>query len=179
MSRLKLMPWQRHQLERQLESSHEARAYRRILAVLEYAQGGSIARIARLLRVSRQSVYNWIERYAQTGDPASLADALRTGRPPRWDGAAEARLRRLLMHTPERFGYLAVNWTVLLLAEQLHETLGHGFSDDTVRRALHRLGYGWKRSRYVLMPDAQAEKKTADSPRDPGAAAAQRAARRG
>jgi hypothetical protein len=33
------------------------------------------------------------------------------------------------------------------------------FCGETIRRVLHRLGYVWKRPRYVLAADAQGEKK--------------------
>src|SRR5690606_37661098 len=123
------------------------------------------AQIAQLLRVSRQSVHNWLATYARQGDPAALADARRSGRPPVSGAEAAELLEALLARSPERFGYFAANWTVPLLQEQLQSELGRAVSDDTVRRTLHRLGYGWKRSRYELLPDPEAEKKTAHSPR--------------
>jgi hypothetical protein len=79
---------------------------------------------------------------------------------------AEAIVRRLLKHTPDQLGYFAVNWTVPLLQEELRHQLRRNLSGDTVRRVLHRLKYRWKRSRYVLMPDPEREKKTADSSRN-------------
>jgi Winged helix-turn helix len=56
-------------------------------------------------------------------------------------------------------GYFAVNWTVPLLQEQLEHGTGERLSDDTIRRELRRMGYAWKRSRYVLDPDPEEEKK--------------------
>lgn len=63
------------------------------------------------------------------------------------------------MLSPGRFGYHATHWTVSLLRDQLRRNLEQDYSDDTIRRNLHRLGYVWKRPRYVLAPDPQREKK--------------------
>src|SRR5688572_22279281 len=96
MSRLKITSWQRRRLQRQLEEARDARLYRRTLAVLEFDRGRSAADIARMLRVTRQSVYNWVEAYTRAGHPMALADEGRQGRPPRFGDDEEALLRALL-----------------------------------------------------------------------------------
>jgi transposase len=151
------------QLERQLGQTDDVRVYRRTFALLMWGRGSAIAEIASLLNVRRQSVYNWIATYLQSGDPACLRDRDRSGRPARWSAAIETRLAALLGLAPDQLGYLAVNWTVPLLQDQLERDTHVQFSDDTIRRALHRLGYVWKRYRYVLAPDPDLEKKPPDS----------------
>jgi transposase len=177
MTRLKLSRWQQRQLQRQLKDTQTARVYQRTLAILEYSRGQPIAQIATLLRVSRQSVYNWIEAYRQAPVPTALHDADRPGRPSLWTEDLRTLLQALLNQTPDERGYFAVNWTVSLLQEEIEHCTKERLADDTIRRELDRLGYVWKRSRYVLDPDAEREKKTADSLVDspiPGPVAAQR-----
>jgi transposase len=176
MNRLRLTTWQRRRLLRQLRQAQAVPVYRRTLAVLEFARGRPIAAIAEALGVSRQSVYNWLADFACAHDPAALLDEPRSGRPALWSEADRSLLAALLRHTPQQSGYLAVNWTVPLLREQLRLRTGRDFSDDTLRRELHRQGYAWKRPRYVLDPDPERDKKTAPPPADPGATAAQRPA---
>jgi len=65
MKTLHLSSRQRHQLEVQVKNSRDVRLYRRTLAVLEFGRGRSVTDIARTLRVSRPSVYRWIERYGK------------------------------------------------------------------------------------------------------------------
>jgi DNA-binding CsgD family transcriptional regulator len=60
MSRLNLTSWQRRRLRRQLVEIRDARLYRKALAVLEFDQGRSAADIARMLGVTRETVYAWI-----------------------------------------------------------------------------------------------------------------------
>jgi transposase len=173
MSELKLTFWQRRRLERQLTETRDAGLYRRTLALLEFAQGRSVAAIAALLRVSRQSVYNWLEIYTETTRPEALADDERSGRPRRLGDDEEALLRTLLAGSPQGLGYPDVSWTVPLLQEVLYLGTGGWFGERTIRRALERLDYVWKRPRYVLAPDPEREKKTADPAANPGLAAAQ------
>jgi transposase len=161
MSTLSLTRWQRLRLQRQLHQTHDARVYRRTFAVLEFSRGQPVAHIAQALGVTRQSVHNWIAAYADGHDPASLFDDSRPGRPSRWTEALRALLGGLFGRPPDQLGYFAANWTVPLLQEHLERCTGHYLSDDTIRRQLAQLGYVWKRSRYVLDPDPEREKKTA------------------
>jgi transposase len=171
MTPLNLTRWQRLRLQRQLRDTSDARVYRRTLAVLEASRGQSVVQIAQTLGVTRQSVYNWIEAYTAAWDPDALVDADRSGRPSCWTEDLRGLLRSLFAQAPDQLGYFAVNWTVPLLQEHLQHQTGHWLAEDTIRRELDRLGYVWKRSRYILDPDPQREKKTAPAsgdPRNPG-----------
>src|SRR6266403_1549331 len=148
MRRLTLTYWQRRRLERQLTEARDARLYRRTLALLEFARGRSVVDIADLLRVTRQSVYNWVEAYTATKQPEVLADEDRQGRPRQLGDDEEAWLRDLLAGPPQRLGYPDGSWTVPLLQEALHRGTGSWFGERTIRRALARLDCVWKRPRY-------------------------------
>jgi len=74
--------------------------------------------------------------------------------------------------SPARLGSFAVIWIVPFVREQIQGT-GQRHYADTIQGQLHRLGWVGKRTRYVL--DPKLEKTTADSPKDPAFAAAQRA----
>ena len=176
MSRLKLKHWQRRRLRRQLRSTSDARTYRRTLAVLELDRGRSAADVAAMLGVTRQSVHNWAAAFVREPDPSALRDEDRSGRPPLLAEQTEGLLPALMGRSPQDRGSPHTDWTVPLLRQELAKDLGLRPSDETVRRGLRRLGYVWKRPRYVLDPDPEREKKTADSPADPGPAASQRRA---
>ena len=173
MTSKRLTPRQMQQLEHQLVQTDDVRLYRRTLALLMWGRGTAVAEIASLLHVRRQSVYNWLASYKQMPDPACLRDAERPGRPRCWTEQTDTLLTELMLVPPDQLGYLAVNWTVPLLQGHLKRESGSHFSDDTIRRALHRLGYVWKRYRYVLEPDPELEKKTAHSRPNPRLAATQ------
>jgi transposase len=176
MSVVQLTPSQRRRLRAQLRRADDASYYRRLLAVLELDRGRSVAEVADLLRVTRQSVYNWASAFAAYPDPTTLQDHYGPGRPSAWTEELRALLLASLGQRPDEWGYAGVNWTVPLLQEQLYRHGGRWLSDDTIRRELDRLGYVWKRFRYVLPPDPEREKKTRHPPAAAGAAAAQRQA---
>lgn len=171
MQPLYLSSRQRRQLEKQLKASRDVRLYRRTLAVLEFGSGKPVTEIARTLRVTRPSIYRWIERYRESSDPESLRDEERAGRPPVWTEECSEWLQSLLKRSPAELGYFAVNWTVPLLRDPLQACLGRRFSGHTIRRGLRQLDYVWKRPRYVLAPDPEREKKTPYPPQNPAAAA--------
>ena len=176
MSQLKLTTWQRRRLRRQLKATLDARLLRRTLAVLEFDQGRSAADIARMLGVTRQSIYNWAEAYTQGHGPEALRDRPGRGRHPSLDQDDVRLLEAVLAVSPQDLGCPHVSWTVPLLQEFLEVAVGRRVSDDTLRRALHRLDYVWKRPRHDLEPDPEREKKTAHPAANPGPAAAQRRA---
>ena len=179
MSKLNLTPWQRHRLRQQMLKTPDARLYRRTLAVLEFDHGRPAAEIAHLLGVTRQSVHNWVAEYCRTLDPVELEDAEGRGRHRLLDEDQLRLLQSLLAVSPQEFGYPHVSWTLPLLHEALDICTGQRVSDNTLRRALHRLDYVWKRPRYDLLPDPEQEKKKAHPQANPGLAAAQRRAGRG
>src|SRR5829696_5892292 len=174
MSPLKLTYWQRRRLRRQLTEAADAHLYRRTLAVLELDRGRSAADIADMLGVTRQSVHNWAAAYTQGHDPTALEDDERAGRPRLLSEDDEALLRSLLDSSPQEIGHQATSWTIPLLQHELERGTGQRPSDDTVRRGLTRLGYVWKRPRYVLAPDPEREKETADPAANPRPAAPER-----
>jgi len=159
MNSRNLTAQEQRRLEAALRHTQDARQYRRTLAILEYSRGKGVVEIARMLRVTRQSVYNWIVKFAPSHDLAQLADAPRCGRPARCRQQHQPLLDQLLQCRPDELGYWATQWTVPLLQEQLWHSTGEKYSEATLRRTLHGMGYVWKRARYVLAPDPEREKK--------------------
>jgi transposase len=179
MSKLGLTAYQRQTFRQWLHDTADAHLYRRLLVVLEVDSGKSVSELALLLNVSHQSIYNWIGRFRRHGDPVDLTDHYGIGRPTLWTEERAACLRALLHSSPDQWGYFANDWTVPLLKEQLLHHTGRAFAEDTIRRQLHSLGYVWKRGRYLLAPDPELEKKTANSQNHPSFAASKHPAGRG
>ena len=69
-------------------------------------------------------------------------------------------LNTLLETEPQHRDYHTTGWTVPLLRTELAQA-GYPVRERTIRRTLHRLGWLWKRPKYVLgRPDpAYAEKR--------------------
>ncbi len=143
----------RQALEAIVARPKDVRQYRRAQALLWLAEGERPTAVAQRLRVHRDTIYAWAARYRERGRqrvPARLMDRARAGRPRRLAEQIEQVLVAVLEAAPESHGYRAAQWTTPLLCQYLREHQALAVSEGTVRRGLHRLGYRWKRPRYVL-----------------------------
>lgn len=153
-----LGPRERADLEATAAAERRVRTWRRYRAVLLLAGGRPPGAVAAALGCSRASVYAWAAAWQREG-----IAGLR-GRPPgggvaRLDARAGPLLAALLAEDPQARDHQATGWTVPLLRAEL-AAAGVAAGERTVRRALHRLGYRWKRPRFVLgRPDPAYEQK--------------------
>ena len=130
---------------------------RRAQIVLASAEGRRPRTIARDLRCATQTVRNGIRAFNAAGVAALEAGSSRPkSAAPVLGEAALGRLRAILHQPPRAFGHARGTWTLALLAEAAR---AEGLSEvvlsvETVRRALLRLGVGWKRAkRWLTSPD--------------------------
>ena len=125
----------------------------RAQALLWLAEGDSAGQVAELLHVSRQTVYNWAERFQQRqgGDlRARLLDAPRCGRPPTALGIIDPLIAEVIDNDPRESGFGSTNWTAALLVEYLKRDHGIEVSRKSVSLAIERLRIRWKRPRHQL-----------------------------
>jgi transposase len=150
---------QRAELEAAAAGERRVRRWRRYRAVVLRGEGLTVPAVARALDCSQASVYAWTAAWRADG-VAGLAEGDHGGGQVKLDRAGEEALTTLLAADPQAHGHRATGWTVPLLRTEL-AAAGYRVAPKTVRRALHRLGYRWKRPQYVLgRPDpAYAEKK--------------------
>lgn len=132
--------------------------------MLWLAEGESVEAVAALLHVSRQTVYNWVQRFQERRGAdlcAGLRDAPRPGRPRAGHGDVDRLIAEVIDEDPRQFGYGCVVWTAPLLQRYLHQRCGLEVSPKTVGRALDRLGMRWKRPRHqlALRPDTWRQSK--------------------
>lgn len=157
---------ERGALEEAAAAEPRARAWRRYRAVLLLGAGARPAAVAAALGCGPSSVYNWAAAWDRAG-VAGLREGAHRGRARALDGAGERRLEELLAGDPQARGHQATGWTVPLLRTEL-AAAGYALSARTVRRALRRLDYRWKRPKAVLgRPDPAYEQKRGRSPSAP------------
>lgn len=139
-------------------TARQVRQWRRYRAIQLLADGQSPHQVAAVLDCSLASVYNWAAAWKQAGK-AALAEAIHAGRTRAVDQPAEQLLERWLASDPQAHGEQTTGWTVPLLHTHLTQA-GYQVSQRTLRRVLHRLGWRWKRPKYVLgRPDPAYEEK--------------------
>jgi transposase len=153
MARLSLTDRQRAELEDLVSHTPWAKERCRAQALLWIAEGSDVGEVAELLRVSRQTIYNWLSRSQERAEldlRARLRDAPRLGRPRAASGTIDELIAAVIDGDPRRLGYHATVWTAPLLCRYLWDCHGIEVSDRTVSRAIDRLGLRWKRPRHEL-----------------------------
>jgi transposase len=143
----------RRGLEAIVARSNDVRQYRRAQALLWLDEGERAVVVAQRLRAHRGTIYAWVARYQQRGRqhvPTRLRDGARPGRPRQLAERVERVLVTVLETAPQAQGYRASQWTTPSLCQYLRELQALAVSEVTVRRCLRRLGYCWKRPRYIL-----------------------------
>ncbi len=158
MSVLAMTAAQRAEVETAQRQSRNVRHWKRYQAVLLRADGMPLAVVAQTLGCSRVSVSQWTKAWREAG-VAGIREGVHSGAVRRLDAAGEQRLDELLRSDPQAAGYAATGWTVPLLHTELAKGGWHA-SGRTIRRTLHRLGWVWKRPRFVLgRPDPDYQRK--------------------
>jgi transposase len=153
MTPILLTDRQRAELEGAILRSPSARECCRAQALLWLAEGEPVEQIADLLHVSRQTVYNWVNRFQERdglGLGARLSDAPRPGRPRTGGGAIDPLIAEVIDSDPRALGYRSTVWTAPLLSRYLREHHQITVCDRTVSRAIARLDIRWKRPRHQL-----------------------------
>ena len=153
---------EQRQVQAALHSS-EAFVVRRCQILLASARGERAPAIARHLFCDDQTVRNVIHDFNEEGlavlqEGSSRPKRLRTAFTE--DGCQ--RLRDLLHRPPRDFGKQRSLWTLDLAAQVSFEQglIPTQVSDESVRRALKRLGTNWKRAKHwITSPDPQYQLK--------------------
>lgn len=139
---------QRQGLEQALRTTRRVREWRRYRAVLLADAGHKAPGIAVLLQVSEASVYNWLAAWRVEG-LGGLREGVHPGLAPRLDPAGLAWLDALLRRDPQECGYTLTGWTVPAVQAEAARA-GYRLSISTLRRAIRRLDWRWKRPKFVL-----------------------------
>ena len=153
MSPIVLSDRLRGELEGLVARTPLAQELSRALALLWLADGRPIAEVAELLRVSRQSVYNWVDRFERRDGQelrSRLLDSPRSGRPATASGIIDPLIAEVIDGDPRELGYRSTNWTAGLLVRYLKRAHGIEVSRKSVGQAIDRLGIRWKRPRHEL-----------------------------
>ena len=143
----------RGELEDLVTQTPLAKERSRAQALLWLADGESVEQVADLLRVSRQTVYNGVERFQQRAGldlRARLLDAPRPGRPPTALGIIDPLIEAVIDQDPRTLGYHSTVWTATPLRRHLKRAHGVEVSRKSIRLAITRVGPRWKRPRHQL-----------------------------
>lgn len=134
---------------------------KRCQILLASSQGKTVPEIRTTLGHSAQSIRNIIHTFNQEGLTATLtrrSNRPRSGRTaqPLLDASKGQDLEQILRQEPRVFGKDTSLWTLTILAEVAYAQglTSKQLSPETIRRAVKRLGWGWKRAKaFIASPD--------------------------
>ncbi len=112
----------------------------RLHAAEMFAQDADARQVARSLRVSTKSVYQW-RRAWRAGGEAALASKGPGGNPCKLDKDQLARLGTALDAGPAAYGWKDQRWTLARVAALVMRLFGVSYSLRGVSFLLHRLGF--------------------------------------
>lgn len=127
---------------------------RRRRAARLFAAGEIMAHVARVLRVSRQSVSRWYQAWRR-GGPTALHGAGRAGRKPKLTAAQLARVDHALREGPRAHGFATDLWTLPRVATVIKRLTGVTYHPGHVWRVLRALDWTLQR------PATQARERNA------------------
>lgn len=111
--------------------------------VLLLSAGKTISEIACETGRNAHTIRLWLKRYLSAG-----IEGLKTRKPPGRPGqlasAIELQLDSLLSKSPQAYGYQSCGWQINLLKNHFNQQ-GIKACDNTIRTALHKKGYVFKR----------------------------------
>lgn len=141
------------ELESILQTSRDARIYRRAQALLLLAEGESVEEVAGLLRVSRQTVYNLVTRFIERSALSvtnRLSDGVRAGRPATARSIISKVIQEVIETDPRESGYAQTIWTSGLLQRHIESVHSVRVSLRSIQATLGELDLKWKRPRHSL-----------------------------
>jgi transposase len=148
-----LSPRQRLELEYLASHTPVAKERCRAQALLWVDEGETAEQVAEALRVSRRTVYYWVDRLGDRDGfdlRQRLADAPRAGRPRVGGDGVDPWIDEVIDTDPRALGYHQTVWTAPLLVRYLRDQHQVAVSRKTVSRAIARLDIRWKRPRHQL-----------------------------
>jgi transposase len=147
-------------LDELYRTTKDVRIRQRVQLVLLASEKGMIAcEIAEIVRLSEQSVRNWLKRFAAEG-LEGLQDQPRAGVAPIVTASYREQMLAAVRQRPRSLGLAFSLWTCQRLADYLAEATGIRVSDETVRRHLGQLGIVLSRPQHkISSPDPEYEVK--------------------
>jgi len=149
--RLSLYGCQRLALKLRLglaQHSGNIKLVNRILAIFALADGLSPQQVASTLRVSDQSVLNWLSAFIQDGvDGLKVGSA--PGRPPNLSKSQRKELALLIDSGPVACGFSGACWRSPMIQQLILDRFGVYYNVYYISQLLRNLGFSYQKARFV------------------------------
>ncbi len=120
----------------------------RVTALLEVAEGVSVAEAAERGGVAESTVYAWLHAFMERRFE-SLRDGRSPGRPCKLTPSQRERLKEVVTAGPLAAGYPTGCWSGALIADLIRRECGQVYNAHYVCTLLHNLGLSFQKARFV------------------------------
>ena len=128
------------EVRRLAQRAKDAAQVRRLLAIAAVLDGASREQAAKIGGMDRQTLRDWVIRFNEQG-PDGLINIPAPGVPPKLNAMHQAFLAQIVEQGPIPAIHGVVRWRACDLIMRLYEEFGLSVSDDTIYRALKKLGF--------------------------------------
>ena len=128
------------EVRRLAQRAKNAGQTRRLLAIAAVLDGSPREEAARVGGMDRQTLRDWVIRFNEQG-PAGLINIPSPGAPAKLNAGHKAFLARIVDEGPTPAVHGVVRWRACDLIMRLYEEFALSVSDDTIYRALNKLGF--------------------------------------
>ena len=121
-------------------------------------EGNGIREISRMLHVPYSTVRGWLVRMP-AGNLDGRFDSRRRGRARMLSRKILRKIKRWLNRDPSRYGYVAGSWQLVMIQDMLYRMFSMRCKAGTLRRALRRIRFSYRKPRPVPYNAAASEEQ--------------------
>ena len=148
---LKLSRSQRTELEKQLaraEANGALPEVKRILALMALIAGQAVPNIAKILKISVETVRQSVNRFL-SGGAIGMKSKSRPGRPSKMTKNQRKKLSKFIELGPEKMGFSGYCWRTPMIQHLILEKFGIFYSARYLSELLKNMGFSYQKATFV------------------------------
>ncbi|WP_435077181.1 helix-turn-helix domain-containing protein [Halococcus sp. AFM35] len=127
------------QLRAALATVSDAKAAKRLMVALAYADGVRVETLSERYDIPRATVYSWLDRFERQPVREAITDDHRPGRPPKLGERQRERLAAALADSPDEHGHETAEWNPALVRRHIEREYGVTYSLGHARRLYNEI----------------------------------------
>jgi transposase len=106
------------------------------MIAIAYLDGESVHTLSDRYGIPQSTIYYWLDRFERTSIEEAVADASRSGRPPKLTPDQLSVVEEILSKSPDDHGYEGKSWTAEKVQQLIAERFDIEYSTGHLRRLL-------------------------------------------
>ncbi len=148
--RLTITKLERERLNKRLKMAQQlgnVGQVKRILAILSKADGAYSKEIALILKVSEESIRQWVDKYLLQGIRGLVAGKS-SGRPAKLTKFQKKELAKIIDGGPQKAGFSGMCWRSPMIQHLIYQRYGVYYSVQYISELLKNMGFSYTKARF-------------------------------